>query len=56
MTKQYTYDEIRAHLFKYYAPAFNFEKEDWELLDLAIERGFVFYDIDTETYTINEEY
>lgn len=50
------YSEIKAYLFRNFAPSFNFEKEDWELLDIALERGFVLYDPKTEIYSINEDY
>lgn len=50
-------EEMCTHLFKNYAPSFNFEKDGEELLDLALERGFVFKDNEVdEVFWINEEY
>lgn len=41
MSTKYTYEEMCGYLFREYAPAFNFEKDAEELLELALERGLV---------------
>ena len=58
MTTKYTYEEMCDYLFKWHAPNFNFEYAGEELLDLALERGFVKrkYQGDVPYFVINEEY
>ena len=66
MSTKYSYQEMCDYLFKWHAPNFNFEHGGEELLQIALERGFIDMIIsahpegaDPKTYThyvVNGEY
>ena len=41
MTTKYNYEEMCDYLFKWHAPNFNFQHGGEELLEIALDRGFI---------------
>ena len=47
----------KMELFKTHAPSFNFEYDEDQLLELALEKGFVtVIEGEEDLYLVNEEY
>lgn len=45
MTTNYNYTQMCDYLFKWHAPNFNFQHGGEELLEIALERGFISVDL-----------
>lgn len=44
-------------LFQQFAPSFNFEKSEEQLIEIALERGFISkIEGDNDNYLVNEDY